>query len=179
VISSPTDNERRFQILVYRYRHRVFSFACYYLGDPDDAEDVAQEVLLRLWKYRDGIDETRVLGWLLRVTRNACIDAARRRRSLRDVISTDDRLLESALDGESLPDAETEQAEFQDCLRQAVAQLPDPHRSIVILREIHDMKYDEISAAMDLPLNTVKVYLHRARKMLRELLNPVLEREAA
>lgn len=168
---------RSFEQHVERYQHRVFGFACYFLGDRDEAADVTQEVLIRLWNHRDEVEEDRLLGWLLRVTRNACVDALRRRQVYRTAVLPGGERLEQAFDPGALPDAITEAALFRQHLQQALATLDDPYRSIVILREIQEYSYEEISEALRLPLNTVKVYLHRARKMLREQLREVMPRE--
>ena len=170
---------RRFEKLVLGYQHRVYGFAFYLLGDREEAEDVTQEVLLRLWTHRDGVDEDRVLAWLLRVTRNACVDELRRRTTYHNLVDVNTERLDYASGGGLTPDAETEQADFQERLQHALNRLAEPYRSIVILREIQDMKYEDIGDALGLPLNTVKVYLHRGRKMLREQLSEVLERETA
>jgi RNA polymerase sigma-70 factor (ECF subfamily) len=173
--SIPT--QRRFERYVQTYQHRVFGFAVYYLGDRREAEDVAQEVLIRLWHHMDKIDEERLLGWLLRVTRNACVDALRKNKARRQRIAPVlDDIAEPA-GHDPLPDDHAEADDFQQHLERALAQINEPYRSIVILREIQELKYEEISGAMDLPLGTVKVYLHRGRKMLREHLTEVLHRE--
>ena len=78
---------------------------------------------------------------------------------------------------EPSPAASAQATDFQQHLERALARIAEPYRSIVMLREIQDLKYEEISGAMDLPLNTVKVYLHRARKMLRTQLMEVTQRE--
>src|SRR5258705_114139 len=69
-----------FDDTAHRYRGRVYSFARYLLSNREEAEDVTQEVLLRLWRHQDGLEEERLGSWLLRVTRNACYDLLRRRR---------------------------------------------------------------------------------------------------
>lgn len=167
----------QFEQLVHQYQDRVYGFACYFLGDREAAQDVTQEVLIRLWRHRGEVDGDRALGWLMRVARNACIDVHRKRRSTRAVMTVDtDGVLDAAGDAESPAEA-TEAHDFQRHLRRALDALADPYRSIVILREVQDMKYEEISGAMNLPLNTVKVYLHRGRKMLREQLSEVMNRE--
>ena len=79
-------------------------------------------------------------------------------------------MLEAAPSTAPGPQNQAEGAEFRERLKKALGQLPEPHRSIVVLREIQGLAYDEIAAAVDRPLNTVKVYLHRGRKMLREQL---------
>ena len=167
----------RFYILVKRYRHRVYGFAYHYLVDEDAAADVTQEVFLRMWQNRTKIDEERVLGWLLRVTRNACVDAVRKRNAYIRRIETNSDTIDAQADRAPLPDQQTSASLFNDRLNAALNQLDEPYKSIIILREIQEYKYDEISETLDLPLNTIKVYLHRARKMLRKELSEDLRYE--
>ncbi len=155
------------------HQHRVYGYACYLLGDAKDAEDLTQEVLLRLWDHLDTLEEPRVLPWTLRVARNACLDALRKRRSYDRLVSTDDDLIEVACSDSLPPDAVLEAAEFESRLQKAVEGLAEPYRSIVVLREVQDQTYETISEVLGLPLNTVKVYLHRARRRLREKLTEV------
>ncbi len=169
-------NLLQYERQVRQHQHRVYGLAVYLLGDREAAEDVTQEVWLRLWRHRHEVDEALLPGWLLRVTRNACIDALRRRKAYRAHVRTDSDGLRDAADPERSPDEEAASALFMERLERALRQLKEPHRSIVILREIHDMKYEAIAETLGLPLNTVKVYLHRARKTLRKLLSEVSER---
>lgn len=166
LLRSPTGFER----IVLKYRHRVYGFACHMLGDSDEAADLTQDVFLKLWTSRRSIDGSRVLPWLLFVTRNACIDALRHRRTVHRVFGGDERDLEGESEASERPDVQIERRELRQTLEGAVQALPEPYRSIVILREIQDMKYAEICGALDLPLTSVKVYLHRARRKLREML---------
>lgn len=168
-----------YERLLRQHQHRVFGLACYLLGDRDEAADVAQDVFLRLWTHRQTVDEERALGWLLRVTRNACIDVLRRRQTTTTLFDVDTERTEEAPSNGAPPDAAVQAADFSERLQGALDALREPYRSIVILREIQELKYEEISGAMDLPMTTVKVYLHRGRKMLRERLRDVLEREVA
>lgn len=157
----------------------MYAYACAFLRDRVVAADVTQEVFLRLWQHRGEIDTGRVLGWLLHVTRNACIDVTRQQQSRRRVLDVDTDRLDRAAGSERSPAAAAEDADFQAHLERALDRLAEPYRSIVYLREVQEMKYEDISGALDLPLNTVKVYLHRARKMLRKQLAEVLNRETA
>jgi RNA polymerase sigma-70 factor (ECF subfamily) len=160
-----------FQELVRLHRDRVFSVAFYSLKNREDAEDVTQEVLIRMWNHWRRLEGEHLQAWLLRVTRNACVDAVRRRQTRRrHEADGDDAAIEAAPGGGSDPERDAESADFRRCLTTALAGLPEPYRSIVILREIQDLAYDEIAAAVNKPLNTVKVYLHRGRKMLRDRL---------
>jgi RNA polymerase sigma-70 factor (family 1) len=166
-----------FELMVEQHRHRVMGYASYYMKDQVLAEDVTQEVFVRLWDQRDKIDEARVSAWLIRVTRNVCIDMLRRQQLQRGLFSSEYDEMNDSDAGAPSPEEDAESNDFQVHLKRCLDRLPEPHRSIVILREIQEHKYEEIGEALDLPLNTVKVYLHRARKMLRKQLEEVLERE--
>lgn len=167
---------REFERVVSGSRDRLFGYALYFLGRREEAEDVVQEVYMRLWQHREEVDGSRVDGWLVSVTRNACRDQLRRRR-VRSAVDVDSELLPEVASPGRLPDAEASAALLDDVLRTALARLPDPQKSIVILREIQDMSYREIADALDLPMTTVKVYLHRGRRALRVELTRVLQRE--
>lgn len=163
----------QYERVVRQYRHRVFGLAFYLLGNREEAEDQTQEVLIRLWKNRHSVDDSRITGWLLRVTRNACIDVIRKRRSFQKNVITSTELTDSVPANTQQPDEAASWSLFRNQLEGALRALSEPYRSILILREIQEMKYDEIAEIMNLPLNTVKVYLHRGRKTLRALLSEV------
>lgn len=164
-----------FHQLVGEERQRIYSFAFYSLKNREDAEDVTQEVLIRLWRHWRRLDHSGIKAWLLRVTRNACCDVARRRRTSagRVADSAEDAVLDRVACERPDPQADIETADFQARLTIALRQLPEPYRSALILRELQELKYDEIAAILEKPLNTIKVYLHRGRKMLREELKEV------
>jgi RNA polymerase sigma-70 factor (ECF subfamily) len=168
---------RQFQKLVDEHRHRVHTFAHYYLRNREEAEDVTQDVFLRLWQNLQELDPEHVLAWLMRVTRNACHDVYRKRQTWRGLVQPDsgeaaEERLESWSPG---PLADAEASDFQAKMEQALRKLEDPYRTILILREIQDLKYEQIAEMLHLPLNTVKVYLHRGRKRLREELHEVVK----
>jgi RNA polymerase sigma factor (sigma-70 family) len=156
---------------VARYQRRVYTFAHYFLGDWQEAEDVTQEVLLRLWRRGGAVEPAALLPWLLRVTRNACYDLLRRRRPGFAVSSpAAETAAREVPDGEPGPEAEAVATETQRWVRDALRRLPEPYRSAVILREVQGLSYQEISEALDVPLNTVRVHIHRGRQKLRDLL---------
>ena len=166
-----------FEQQLKKYKDRIYGFAFHYLGSSEEAEDVTQEVFIRFWQHRADIDEKQPIGWLLRVTRNASIDAIRRRNTYRNNVSTDSEMVLDARESALSPEQDAEHSDFRLHLERALENLAEPYRSIVILREIQEMKYNEICDTLQLPLNTVKVYLHRARKMLRDELKEVYHRE--
>ncbi|MEZ4699873.1 MAG: sigma-70 family RNA polymerase sigma factor [Rhodothermales bacterium] len=168
---------RQFEQHVLQYQHRVFGFAYHFLGDREEAEDVTQEVFIRFWNHRGEVDGGQPIGWLLRVTRNASVDALRRRNSYRKTISGDSEQVELARGDAPGPAKDAESSDFRAMLDQALDRLSEPYKSLVILRELQDLSYQEIADTLALPLTTVKVYLHRARKMLRDHLTEVMHRE--
>jgi RNA polymerase sigma-70 factor, ECF subfamily len=165
-----------FKDLVERYRHSIYTFAYYNLHNNEEAEDVTQEVLLRMWRNWQDLNEYTEQAWIRRVTQNACIDATRRRRAYRTRVvaggDADDGF--EAVSAEPTPDAAAVASELRGHIEEALSRVQEPYRSIVIFREIQDLKYDEICAVLDLPLNTVKSYLHRGRRMLRDQLRGII-----
>jgi len=171
---------RRFRKLVDKYRHRIYTFAYYCLGSREEAEDVTQEVLLRLWENCQRIDRNRLPGWIVRVTRNACYDALRRRQAYRSVVASDrpGDAVDRAACLEPDPQAQAEASDFRGHLERALSRMAEPYRTIVILREVQDLKYAQISEALGMPLNTIKAYLHRGRRMLRDQLREAVGNDA-
>jgi RNA polymerase sigma factor (sigma-70 family) len=137
------------------------------LGDKAEAADMTQDVFIKLWEHEMKMDPDRVLGWLLKVARNGCIDLIRKRKVRKAVKESQEFSLDSISSDEILPDRIASNVLFDEKLKRALDTMGEPHKSIVVLREVQDYKYEEISELLNLPLNTVKVYLHRARKMLR------------
>jgi RNA polymerase sigma-70 factor (ECF subfamily) len=162
-----------FEDTAQQYQRRIYSFARYLLSSREEAEDVTQEVLLRLWRHREGVDEERLAPWLLRVTRNACYDLLRKRRSeaaaglspTLDVVAA-----EAVASAEPDPRSQAEAADFRRRLLAALADLGEPYKSIIILREVQGLAHREIGEALGIPEVTVRVHLHRGRRKLRERL---------
>lgn len=157
--------------MVEKCRHRVYSFAYYSLGSRDEAEDVTQEVLIRMWEHWSNLDRKSIMAWILRVTRNVCLDLHRKRQTRTALMAEHGRdCLGNTGCGEGNPDLDLERKDFRRQVEVALRRVDEPYRTIVILREIQDYSYAEISKAMEMPLNTIKVYLHRGRRMLRQQL---------
>jgi RNA polymerase sigma factor (sigma-70 family) len=155
-----------------QYRQRVYSFAHYSLRAREDAEDVTQEVFIKLWQHWQKIDHSKLGGWLMRVAHNSVIDHLRRQHTVKSQLDEYAEVEEQAA-----TEVESEQigaAEFNQQLMSAIKALDDPFRSIVIMRDIQGMSYADIQATLDMSESQVKVYLHRSRRKLRS--NPVLRR---
>ena len=164
-----------FDAAVSNHAGRVYTFASYLLGNAADAEDVTQEVLIKLWNRGPEAEDHRLRAWLLQVTRNACIDQLRRRRRKAEVIPIrrEDSPAPDHPSTTPSPEAVAEGAQIGGRIADALRRLSDTARGVVILREIQGLSYAEISDVMDISVASVRVTLHRARRRLREHLREV------
>lgn len=162
--------ELEFRILCHRHRDEIYRFALSLLANRSDAEDAAQEVLLRLWNHLPKLNPFNMRAWLLRTTRHYCLDQIRRRSNrttpvLIDDDALDDRPDESAINPRSAADASLRLEQAREALRK----LPETLRSVFILYEVNGLRYREIADTLEIPINSVKVYLSRARERLSKL----------
>jgi RNA polymerase sigma-70 factor (ECF subfamily) len=148
---------------VKQYQDDAWSLARYLLKDGTEAEDATQEAFTSLWRHRDSIDPAKVKPWLMKVLRNECFDRMRKRRPETEL--EDNHRLE-----EGGPMTEIQQGQLSRSLAQAIAAMGEPYRSLVILRDVQQNSYAAVAETMNLSAAQVKVYLHRARKVLREQL---------
>ena len=164
-----------FESAVQRHQRKVFTFARYLLSNREEAEDVTQEVLVRLWNHLDAVAPERLGGWLLKVTRNLCYDRMRTLRSAGRFLSA----TPSASDMEDVPARQPDpeilagSSQIGRRIVEAMGQLSEPQRSAVILREVQGLSYREIADALELTESTVRVTLHRGRRALRQRLEEV------
>ncbi len=173
-----TMETRRFKTLVHQHKDLVYNQAYYFTGNREDAEDITQDVLLKLWHHLNALKRKAVKSWLVKVTRHACIDHCRKTREY-SLSEFEPAQQQHMLNRLSDPGSTPEQMTISnDVLRQAIQQLPPQFRSIVIMREIQDLPYALIAETMELPLNTVKVYLHRGRVMLAQYVKANCEEPA-
>jgi RNA polymerase sigma-70 factor, ECF subfamily len=172
-------DEKAFREMVDEYRDRVFSLTYRMLGSRAEAEDLAQEVFITIFKSIDSFrGDSKLSTWLYRVTANHCKNRIKylARRHDRDRTELTERV--EAGGGASLavpraaprPDAQLEGAQMEQILQQAIAELDEDQRILVILRDVEDLSYEEICAITELPDGTVKSRLHRARMALRKKL---------
>lgn len=161
-------------LLARRYRRPAYLLALHILHDPEDALDVAHDALLRFFSHLDRVEAGReVRPWLYAIVRNRARDLMRRRRVRKhEPLASDDP--EGAgvilIDDAPGPDAVAARRELQARIWRALGALDDKHREILVLREYHDLAYEEIARVLRVPVGTVMSRLHRARKALREVL---------
>ena len=163
--------ELRFRILCRRHGDEIYRFARSMLGCAADAEDATQEVLLRLWNSMPGIPLLQARAWLYRTSRNYCLDQIRRRNCVATPVTAGAAALEEIVDeGCADPARAADLDELRDRMDAALQSLPELLRTVFILYEINGLRYRQIAAQLEIPINSVKVHLLRARKKLQELL---------
>lgn len=145
----------------------LYRTAYYFINDEHDAMDITQEALIRIYtgigSYRE---QSQFLTWAQRIVTNLCIDRFRKQKKSANI---DD--LERVLPSSTNVEDEVIQKSTSDDIRKAMVKLPAHYRTVLILRYIQDFSYNEIAELMELPLNTVKSHLFRARKLLQQLLH--------
>lgn len=150
--------QEAFERLVPAYRRRVFGLAFSILRDRTAAEDLAQEVFVKLWQALPRYDGRAQLStWIYAITRNAAISALRARR--REVSMSDPAVAEEAEGVAASADGTTDDA----MLRRRIESLPERQRMAVTLYYLDERPVEEVAEMMGLPANTVKTHLHRAR----------------
>jgi len=163
---------RAFEDLVIAYQHRVFGVALRMLRNRSEAEEIAQEVFLRVHRaVEDFRGEAKLSTWLYAITSRLCLNrlASGERRMAREGEESLERLRADAD-----PAAHAERGELEAALQRAITELPEERRVVVVLRDFEGLSYEEIAAALDLPLGTVRSRLHRARTDLKEKLERFL-----
>ncbi|GGK18322.1 RNA polymerase subunit sigma-24 [Caldalkalibacillus thermarum] len=148
----------------------LYRTAYYMLGHEQDALDMTQEALIRIYQNIHQFDKkAQFKTWAQRIVTNLCIDHFRQKKN---TVSTDqhDHLLHQRQYDHV--EQTVEQSILKDEIQQAISQLSEQQRAVVVLRYLQDFSYQEIADALDLPLNTVKSHLFRVRKELQRLLFP-------
>ena len=151
-----------------RYGRKIYSFAYRLTGNPDDASDLVQEVLLRVRKGLANYTPGSFEGWLWRITRNAFLDDVRKKkRRPTTQLPDDDR---AVLGATPSPDEVLASVRLSDDVQAALLKVAMEFRECVVLCDVVGLSYEVISSAIDAPVGTVRSRIHRGRKQLRGLL---------
>jgi RNA polymerase sigma-70 factor (ECF subfamily) len=173
-------DEQAFNEVVRAHGDKVFSLVYRMIGNRAEAEDLAQEVFVTVFKTVDGFrGESKFSTWLLRIAANHCknrIKYLSRRRT--EGASVDDMTDEKMADtGRApmhghidAPDVLLEAAELERLMQQAIGTLDEDHRLLIVLRDVEELSYEEIGEVSGLPEGTIKSRLHRARMSIKEYL---------
>ena len=145
---------------------RVHSYAVWLLRDLEEARDVTQDALMKLWINHNKIEPEATKAWLLKAIYRMCMDRIRRRPPRPLGRTIDLAALTPATS--PLPEAGAMDEESRNALSRALGALPLRDRAIILLREIQELSYAELSTVLEMPLGSVKATLFRARERLRE-----------
>lgn len=166
IAESRSGSQDAYAALVQRYQRVVYATAHRITGNPQDAEDVAQETFVRAYFALDRFTPVRggFPAWLVRIAMNLSLTRLRKRR---ETPSEADEWLPDLSPG---PAEAAEAGEAREAVRRAVGDLPDRYRTVVLLRYVQDLSYEEIAEEMGVPRNTVATWLRRALGLLEKTL---------
>jgi RNA polymerase sigma factor (sigma-70 family) len=165
----PTVGVPTWDEIVDKHTARVYRLAYRLTGNPHDAEDLTQEVFVRVFRSLDTYTPGTFEGWLHRVTTNLFLDGARRKQRIRFDALSDERAARLRSSSPS-PDMAYADMHFEDDVERALATLPPDFRAAVVLCDVEGLSYEEIAEILDAKLGTVRSRIHRGRAQLRAAL---------
>ncbi|WP_432408886.1 RNA polymerase sigma factor [Wukongibacter sp. M2B1] len=166
-----------FEKLIEKYQVVAFNIAFRMIGNKEDASDMAQEALIKVFRSLKGFrGDSSFSTWFYRIVTNKCIDAIRKMKKVK-TISLDKEFegengnynIEIA-DNKYLPDKLYEVKEKKELVQTALKRVPEKYRTVLVLRDIQSFTYEEISEIANMPLGTVKSRISRGRSLLKEIL---------
>jgi RNA polymerase sigma-70 factor (ECF subfamily) len=165
--------------LVQRYQNRLYGALVHMLGSTEDARDVAQEAfVLAFQKLTTFRGDARFYSWLFRIAMNAAVNFRRKNRSLGlSIDASKERTGSEPLDlnRDARPEQPLELAERQRIVRDALAQMTEEFRDALVLADMEELSYEEISQVLQIPIGTVRSRIHRGRAELRDKLRRLLK----
>ena len=167
-------DQSAFEQLVHLYEKRVLALTTRMCKNPADAEEAAQEAFLSAWQglpfFRG---DASFSTWLYRLASNACVDLLRRERRLQSAAGpslNDEEVQLEVPDTAPSPQEQAERSELRQQIEAGLQALTPDHRQVLLLREMHQLSYDEIAQTLDVDVGTVKSRINRGRKQLRNFL---------
>jgi len=175
-----------FDHFVEHFRAKIYHYSWLMCGHREDAEEVAQETLLKVFESAEQLREPdKVKSWVFRIAKNACL--MKRRKSIfapSRELSLDELMPTKRQDGNqvqieiadwsSLPDGKALQSEMKGLLEKAIRELPEMYRSVILLRDMEELSTQEAAQILDVSDDVVKTRLHRARLAIRQTLDEYL-----
>ncbi len=171
-----------FREIVELFKNRVYGMAYKFTNNYDEAQDLSQEIFLKIYKEIDGFRfESKLSTWIYRISINTCLDWKRKNSKVKilstSIINDEDTTVELDIkDDAPLPDEAFIQAENQREIHELVYGLPDKYKTVIIMYHFNNMSYQDISIALDIPERTVETRLYRARRLLKDELTKLNER---
>jgi RNA polymerase sigma-70 factor, ECF subfamily len=183
-------DQRAFKLLVERYQRKVYAVALGMLKNREDAMDVSQEAFVKVYKYLDHFKgDSSFYTWLYRITVNVCIDVLRKRAGGGGEAVEYDESVPMDLSEANIgalgtrlgtnPQKSALRRELAEKIQEALAQVPEKHRAILLLREVEGMSYEDLSRTLEIPKGTVMSRLFHARAKVQKILSEYLELDEA
>ncbi len=169
-------DQKAYETLLNKYRSLVFTIMMKMVRNPQEAEDLTQEAFIKAFHSLPSFKEEFAFStWLMKIATNNCIDFLRKRklktRSIHEPVKYKDEELERSLPAQDpTPEKTLLQEERRRIIEEAIQELPDRYRHVILLRHKEEKSYEEIADILGLPLGTVKAQIFRAREMLNQKL---------
>lgn len=169
-----------FEKLILKHQKKVYNIALKMLKNPEDAMDVSQEALIKVFKSLKGFkNKSSFSTWIYRIVVNTCLDFIKKKKntiSLDKAITTDEgEIQREVADNNYNPEYIYEKKLSKELVNNAIEELSDNHKSVIVLRDIEGFSYEEISKIINCSLGTVKSRIKRARENLRIIITKNME----
>lgn len=156
-------NAEAFQILYRKHSQNVFRYCLKIVKDESLAKDALQETFIKVYEKRESYNGTNFKGWLYTIARNTCMNYQRDKKDFVEYVEG------------TRPQYYNDDFILKEYISKMIDTLPDTYREAIILREYEELSYEEIAQVLDLDLSLVKIRVHRARKILKKLLEPIVK----
>ena len=169
-----------FEDLISLYEKKIYNYCLRMTNRCEDAEDLTQEVFVRVYKSLDGFQRNSKLStWIFRIAHNICIDHYRKAKaaviSFSQPLGPEDNREFELPSEDPTPEEEALRKEQQAFLLKSISELRPEYRTVIVLRDLQHRSYEEIAEILNVPLGTVKSHISRARAALREAVRPLLQ----
>ncbi len=176
IVRLKSGDEEAFNVFFERYKNTIYNFGLKFCGNREDASDILQETLINAFRYiKNFKGESKLSTWLYRIASNAC---QKKRVSERNIVSFDDledHQIHSLNKHNENPHITFERKEIAKLIQKAILHLPENYRIPLILKDIEGLNHQEIAEVMNISVTNAKVRLHRARLMLKTIVEKLLK----
>ena len=175
IVKCRQGDRQSFNRLVMNYQNLVYSFLYRLAPKWDDLDDLAQEVFVKVYhSIKDLKDASQFKSWLHRIAVTVYLDELRRRKKRQERFVSDEVLMKTRSNSDGHPEWELARKELHEQLQSAIDRLPEEFKLAIVLRELQELSYGEIAAALNTSIGTVRSRIFRGRKLLRDMLKEQL-----
>ncbi len=164
-------DKEAWNMLINRFSKKVYNLALNFAGNRDDASDITQDIFIKVYNNIEKFEvDKNFNSWLLTLSKNYCIDYWRKQKNTRNQLELDEGIYDGTVhDGARTPEDNMVRSSESQYLRDKLRQLPPDLRTLIIMRDIQDYTYQEISEHLDVPMGTIKSRINRARIKLAKI----------